>query len=125
MPTKISDGEISRRGVCQECGEIREKGPTGMVCPNGHGKILPPLTRGQVNRLKYMKWAEQFPQAVKVKGRKFKIDGKEGLWLVTSVAVTHGGYPSYTVKQGTEIPHNAIRAKNPKGRVRAYMKCKE
>ncbi|TWU22483.1 hypothetical protein Pla52o_35390 [Novipirellula galeiformis] len=36
--------ELLRKKVaCKECGEIRVNTPSGSVCPNGHGRIFPPV----------------------------------------------------------------------------------
>lgn len=52
---------------CEECGAIRERTPTGTVCPFGHGRIHPPLSRSQWFTLLRHRWALALPRAVRTK----------------------------------------------------------
>lgn len=36
--------------TCKECGAIRDNTPSGSVCPNGHGKIQPPVKEKYLRR---------------------------------------------------------------------------
>lgn len=67
--------------ICEECGEVRIKTPSGAVCPAGHGRIKPGVTESELAAAERLKWAESLPRFARECGTKrvFVRDGKRYL----------------------------------------------
>lgn len=48
--------------ICSECGGERVLTASGMVCPNGHGRIFPPMTNSQIRKVRQAIEIEKLPK---------------------------------------------------------------
>lgn len=77
--------------ICSECGGERVRTASGMVCPNGHGRIFPPMTNSQIRKVRQAIEIEKLPKAMHVaieKRTRFAIEGMNGTWLKTNRTAT-------------------------------------
>jgi hypothetical protein len=78
MMIEMSDREIKKLLICDKCGSRRHRGISGMVCPDGHGKIHRRVSASQEADYDWrqrIKWAKSLPIARKGKSRRWIIDG--------------------------------------------------
>lgn len=87
---------------CDECGEARVRTPSGYVCPNGHGRIVP---REKAKNQAKVEALARLPKAHQIEGveatrrgystrKRFRFidsDGKllEGVWAILNRQVPH------------------------------------
>lgn len=87
---------------CSECGEARVRTPSGYVCPNGHGRIVP---REKAEKRAKAEELAPLPKAHEIEGvastrrgyssrKRFRLvdpDGKllEGVWAILDRQVPH------------------------------------
>jgi len=78
---------IQRNMYCDECGCERMESPSGCVCPEGHGRIFPRVQ--EIDRRSYLftQRLRRLPVAHK-EGRRYRVDGKEGLFRRSRVSLT-------------------------------------
>lgn len=71
------------RLCCAECGEKRMRTPTGAVCPNGHGRIHPYLSKREAER----QWKKGLPKACYESAGRYVIAGMAGgaVWEMSPV----------------------------------------
>lgn len=83
MKTKMRERERERviEGLqCPECGAwLINSSPKHAVCPAGHGRLMPKITR--------KRYGELLPAAMRLKNRRgcrvcFEIEGREGVFVI-------------------------------------------
>ena len=77
--------------ICSECGGERVRTASGMVCPNGHGRIFPPMTNSQIRKVRQAIEIEKLPKAMHVaieKRTRFTVEGMDGTWLKANRTAT-------------------------------------
>lgn len=57
--------EVNRSLVCNECGERRMMAVSGLVCPNGHGRIHRPVDSKTLKTYEYTKMLRSLPIGVR------------------------------------------------------------
>lgn len=108
--------------ICDECGEVRIKTPSGAVCPNGHGRVKPGVTTIELQEGRLRKWAMQFPQGTTISPRIFEVDGEE--YIATFVRHTDSFNPVYKLSM-SDVPRNGTRfIRDESGRPRCVKKRK-
>ena len=95
--------DVTTWPMCAECGRELMPSPTGMICPEGHGKKHPRLKGCTKAAYLVRKFAADFPEA-KLIGRDlgfrrrllYTIDEQEGQWVKLFVDGTtnRDGFPS-------------------------------
>lgn len=88
--------------ICPECETVRVRSPSGTVCPNGHGRIHPKASAGQLKTARRHQWASTLPVATKVKkrGRKYTIAGCDGEFVIATFSVNSIALPTCRVPTG-------------------------
>ncbi len=82
--------ELRKRLVCGECHAIKIRAPSGMVCPEGCGRLVATINRWRIRRVE---WAASFPMAHRDGSRRgqWTITGRDGLWVIAPFErVEHG-----------------------------------
>lgn len=89
---------------CPECGAIRINLVAGRwsVCPNGHGRLYPPIRRRDVAKTEKARWLASIPVATLVEirvpyarkpgeriVRAYRVGGQEGLWRFSGTRRIH------------------------------------
>lgn len=70
----MEDNTNHTKVICGVCGEIRMNTPSGSVCPNGHGKMMPKVPRSAYRLYERYRESLQLPQAEFVDGKPWTFD---------------------------------------------------
>lgn len=61
---------VEKSLICNECGERRMMAVSGMVCPNGHGRIHKPIDSKSLKSYEHIKKLRSLPVGVRVEQQK-------------------------------------------------------
>jgi len=108
--------DIQNRLFC-ECGKRRMRSPSGMVCPDGHGKIHAPVSNSELRAYEFWKWSQHMPRARHAQIN-YLVDGKKGVWR----QCPHSSTRTRRVLVGSKADPKAVLAVViPSGRVRQFI----
>lgn len=116
---QATDENMMSHFVCEECGSVRMRTPSGTVCPNGHGMLHPPASAWQLKRVRRLLWMKDLPQAER-DGRKLTVNGRRAAVLKYSQKSKrpyHVPTGTVTTLQGYEVVVIRGKGKRPLVRV--------
>lgn len=106
--------------ICPECDSVRIKTPSGAVCPKGHGKIQPGVTRDELHQARYARWLATMPNAKSISIHRYEINGK--LYRPTFYSKTAKS-SRYTIPPFCEPRAGTIAAINLRGDPQCFEQC--
>ena len=107
--------------VCPECGEVRMKVPSGAVCPNGHGRIMPGVTDSELKAARFLVWSSSLPQfhLEKGKSRVYEHSGKR--FKKTFSRYSRTGATKYYDARPEDFRVGTVVARDESGSPRCFL----